>query len=212
MKPSLSLAAGVLAFAAWVPAAQAQVPLTPKAQFNADSKAAAKRYASDKTLCNDESDSNARLQCRRDAKAEYDKELAEARARMTAAGQTGQTRPATAPVSSTALCAECGKVMEVSVTEKSGDGGPLGMLAGGAAGALLGHQIGSGSGKDLATIAGAVGGAYAGKKIEEKVKTHKVWSVGVDFADGNKGRFEFTQDPGFKVGDTVKKSGDTVVR
>jgi outer membrane lipoprotein SlyB len=102
--------------------------------------------------------------------------------------------------------------MEVSVTEKSGEGGPLGMIAGGAAGALLGRQIGSGTGKDLATIAGAVGGAYAGKKIEEKVKTHKVWSVGVDFADGSKGRFEFAQDPGFKVGDTIKKSGETVVR
>lgn len=212
MKRSLSLLACVLAFAALAPAAQAQVPVTPKAQFAADSKAAAARYASDKTLCNDESNANARLQCRRDAKAEYDREMTQARARMAVAVKTGQAAPAAAPVSSPALCAECGKVMEVSVTEKSGEGGPLGMITGGAAGALLGRQIGSGSGKDLATIAGAVGGAYAGKKIEEKMKTHKVWTVGVDFADGSKGRFEFAQDPGFKVGDTVKKSGETVVR
>ena len=213
MRPSLSIAAGRLACAAvslcLIHAAQAQTPATPKAQFAADSKAAAARYTSDKTLCNDETNANARLQCRRDAKAEYDRELKEARARMATASQT---TPTATPVSSPALCADCGKVMEVSVTEKSGEGGPLGMLAGGAAGALLGHQIGSGSGKDLATIAGAVGGAYAGKKIEEKVKTHKVWSVMVDFVDGNKGRYEFAQDPGFKVGDTVKKSGDSVVR
>ena len=212
MKPSLSLAAMLLACVALSQSAHGQSPVTPKAQFTTDSKAAAARYASDKTLCNDESNANARLQCRRDAKAEYDRELTVARARMAAAGQTGQATSTAAPVSSPALCADCGKVTEVSVTEKSGEGGPLGMIAGGAAGALLGRQIGSGTGKDLATIAGAVGGAYAGKKIEEKVKTHKVWSVGVDFADGSKGRFEFAQDPGFKVGDTVKKSGETVVR
>ncbi len=215
MQPSLPLATGLLACTALslclIQAAQAQTPITPKAQFTADSKAASARYASDKTLCNDETNTNARLQCRRDAKAEYDKELTQARARMTAASQAGKAATTAAPASP-ALCADCGKVTEVSVTEKSGEGGPLGMLAGGAAGALLGHQVGSGSGKDLATIAGAVGGAYAGKKIEEKVKTHKVWSVGVDFADGSKGRFEFAQDPGFKVGDTVKKSGETVVR
>lgn len=211
MKRSLSLLAGALAFATLAQAAHAQNPVTPKAQFTADSKAAAARYASDKALCNDETNANARLQCRRDAKTEYDRELTEARARMSAASQAGKT-PTTAAPASPALCADCGKVTEVSVTEKSGEGGPLGMIAGGAAGALLGRQIGSGSGKDLATIAGAVGGAYAGKKIEEKVKTHKVWSVGVDFADGSKSRFEFAQDPGFKVGDTVKKSGETVVR
>jgi uncharacterized protein YcfJ len=212
MKPSLSLAAVLLALTALSQSAQAQTAITPKAQFTADSKAAAARYASDKALCNDETSSNARLQCRRDAKAEYDRELTEARARMAAASKPAQATATTAPVSSPALCADCGRVMEVSVTEKSGEGGPLGMIAGGAAGALLGRQIGSGTGKDLATIAGAVGGAYAGKKIEEKVKTHKVWSVGVDFADGSKGRFEFAQDPGFKVGDTIKKSGETVVR
>ena len=44
-------------------------PITPKAQFAVDNRAAALRYTSDKALCNDETGSSARLQCRRDAKA-----------------------------------------------------------------------------------------------------------------------------------------------
>ena len=81
-----------------------------------------------------------------------------------------------------------------------------------AAGALLGHQIGGGTGKDLATIAGAVGGAYAGKKIEERAKTHTVWTVSVQFEDGSKRSYEFAQEPGYRVGDAVKRSGDTISR
>jgi outer membrane lipoprotein SlyB len=107
---------------------------------------------------------------------------------------------------------DCGKVIAVAVTEKAGEGGPLGLIAGGAAGALLGHQIGGGTGKDLATIAGAVGGAYAGKKIEERAKTHTVWNVSVQFEDGSKRSYEFAQEPGYRVGDAVKRSGDTISR
>jgi outer membrane lipoprotein SlyB len=100
----------------------------------------------------------------------------------------------------------------VSVTEKAGDSSALGLIAGGVGGALLGHQVGGGTGKDVATIAGAVGGAYAGKKIEEKIKTHKVWTVGVMYAGGSRQTYEFTADPGFKVGDRVRKSDKTIVR
>lgn len=103
-------------------------------------------------------------------------------------------------------------MVAVSVTEKAGQGGPLGMIAGGAAGAILGHQVGQGTGKDLATIAGAVGGAYAGKKIEEKVKKHTIWSVSVDYNDGSKSSYEFDKNPGYKVGDAVKRSGNTITR
>lgn len=40
----------------------------------------------------------------------------------------------------------------------------VGMLLGGAAGALLGNQVGGGNGRTLATIVGAAGGAYAGDR------------------------------------------------
>jgi len=191
--------------------AGAETPMTPKAQYAADSNKALTRYASDKKLCNDESSSSARLQCRRDAKAEYDRALAVAKADMAAATKAAAATDRQ-PVVAKAACAGCATVLAVSVTEKQGEGSPVGMIAGGVAGAVLGRQVGGGTGKDLATIAGAVGGAYAGKKIEEKIKTHKVWTVSVQYADGSKGRFDFEQNPGLKAGDPVKKSGNTIVR
>lgn len=194
-------------------AAFAATPLTPKAQFAAESKKITAVYEADKKLCNDETSSKARLQCRRDAKAEFDKSMASARSQMNApTPKAASTTAVPAPVAAPVLCADCGKVTAITTAEKAGDSGPLGVIAGGAAGALLGHQVGGGTGKDLATIAGALGGAYAGKKIEGMVKTQTVWTVSVQYADGRKANFEFQQDPGMKVGDVVKNSGASVIR
>ena len=146
---------------------------------------------------------------RRDAKTSYDKALSDARARMAAASKAKSSGTSAKAVPA---CPTCGKVVSVTSREKSGEGGALGMIAGGVAGALLGNQVGQGTGKDLATIAGAAGGAYAGKKIEEKAKSHTVWTVGVQFEGGSQANYEFAKDPGFQAGDAVKKSGDTVVR
>jgi uncharacterized protein YcfJ len=198
----IAIAAG-LAFAL---AAQAQTAtLSPQAQYTADKKAAASRYASDKTLCNDEATSKARLDCRREAKAQYDSALAMAKARLAESGQVPAV--AAAPV-----CADCGKVSDVSMKEEAGKGGPVGMIAGGVGGALLGRQIGGGTGRDVATVAGAVGGAYAGKKIEEKVTAKKVWTVTVDYPNNLKKSYQFDKDPGFRIGDPVKSSGSSIVR
>jgi outer membrane lipoprotein SlyB len=205
----------LLATLALTPLASAETTLAPKAQYSADTKAALQQYDSDRKLCNDETSSTARLQCRRDAKAQYDQALTAAKARMATASDANPPPPPVqkkTPVQSAPVCAECGHVTAVSTTEKAGEGSPLGMIAGGAAGAILGHQVGQGTGKDLATIAGAVGGAYAGKKIEEKVKKHTLWSVIVEYNDGSKNSYEFDHDPGFKVGDAVKKSGNTITR
>ena len=176
-----------------------------KTQFAADSKAALTRFNEDQKLCSEETTSAGRLQCKRDAKAEYDKALSAAKAKMVAASK--------APVANKApACAECARVVSVNQSEKAGEGSALGVIAGGAAGALLGHQVGGGTGKDPATIAGALGGAYAGKKIEGMVKTQTVWTVSVQYADGHKANFEFQQDPGMKVGDNVKNAGASIVR
>ena len=86
------------------------------------------------------------------------------------------------------------------------------MIAGGAAGALLGRQVGAGLGKDLATLAGAAGGAYAGKQLEQRMKTQKVWEVTVSYPNGDTQHYEFPQDPGLQVGDVVRKSDQTIVR
>lgn len=182
------LAAGLLLGACSL-GAQAQTPTasTPKA-----------RYEADKKLCADEASAEARLQCRRDAQAVYEKALAASKAAKTS--------------SQAAVCNDCGRVTAIKVTEKAGDSGPVGMIAGGVAGAVLGHQVGGGFGKDLATIAGAAGGAYAGKKIEEKMNTRKVWTVSVRYNNGATAEFDYEQDPGVKVGDSVRKSGNVLVR
>jgi outer membrane lipoprotein SlyB len=212
MKKQLLMWVGSLCLAGMTLPALAETPLTPKAQWAADSKKALARYNDDKKLCNDESTSNARLQCRRDAKTEYDKAIAAAKAQMTASAKAAPVKAAKVVNGTAPVCADCGKVVAVTMTEKEGESSPVGLIAGGVAGAVLGHQVGSGTGKDLATIAGAVGGAYAGKKIEEKVKTHKVWAVSVHYANGTKNTFNFDQEPGLKVGDSVKNSGNSVVR
>lgn len=156
------------------------------------------RYEADKKLCADEASSEARLQCRRDAQAVYEKALAASKPVKTS--------------SRTAVCNNCGRVAAIKVVEKAGDSGPVGLIAGGVAGAVLGHQVGAGLGKDLATLAGAAGGAYAGKKIEEKMNTRKVWTVSVRYNNGTTAEFDYEQDPGYKSGDAVRKSGNTLVR
>jgi outer membrane lipoprotein SlyB len=155
---------------------------------------AAARYQSDKKLCAEEATSSARMQCLRDAKAEYEKATASARGTTAAA------------------CKDCGTVKSVAIQEKKGEGGPVGMIAGGVAGALLGNQIGSGTGRSVATVAGAAGGAYAGKKIEEHVRTTKVWAVHVRMDNGEEKTFHFEKDPGYKSGDPVRLSGGSIVR
>lgn len=169
-----------------------QAALTPKA-----------RYAEDKKLCAEESTSSARMQCLRDARAEYDKALVNAKANLKAANAQAAASPA---------CVDCGKVIAVKVLEKEGDGTPLGMIAGGVAGAVLGHQVGRGRGKDLATIAGAAGGAYAGHKIEQNARSSKSWVVTVRLESGEERNFNFDTDPGYASGDLVKLSGSGLVR
>lgn len=179
--------------------------LSPKARLAADTRAAQQRYEADKKLCNDETTSSARLQCRRDAKTAYDQAVADAKARA-------QARPAVPQAATPAPCPGCGQVESVKVEERKGKAGAGGMIVGGVGGAILGHQVGGGTGKDLATVAGAVGGAYAGKKIEEKMKAHQVWLVTVAYGDGTRKTFEFAQDPGFKRGDAVRNAGEGLQR
>lgn len=185
-------------------AAFAATPASPaKAQYNAEAKKAAAQYAMDNKVCAGEQDANARLQCRRDAKTVYDQALLKAKANMNA---VASAQPAHG------VCPDCGTVSAVTVTEKDGEGSAVGMIAGGVGGAILGNQVGGGVGKDLATIAGAAGGAYAGKKIEEKVRAHKVWTVTVQYPDNNKRDFEFNEDPRYQAGDLVKNAGNSITR
>jgi len=184
----------------------------PKANYTEQSSKAVARYDADKKLCAEESSTDARLQCRRDAKAAYDKTLEKAKAKLADADKAKATTSATAAPTAPALCQDCGTVTAVAVQERDGEGGPIGIIAGGVGGAILGNQVGGGIGKDIATVAGAVGGAYAGKKIEEKVRAYKVWTVSVRYADKTVRHFEFRNDPGYEVGDAVESAGNSIAR
>lgn len=184
----------------WV---QAQAASTAQTQYSADSKQALTRYTEDQKLCNTEPTSASRMQCKRDAKTEYDKAIAGAKARMGNAA-SGST--------SAASCPDCAQVVAVSQTEKAGEGSAVGMITGGVVGAVLGHQLGGGFGKDLATVAGAAGGAYAGKKIEKRATTHKVWTVTVKLPNGHTSNFEYASHPGYQVGDLVRVENNRLSR
>lgn len=196
-----TLAAGLLCFLSGAPVL-AQTSWTSNPQAQASAEDAKARFEADKKLCADEASPEARIQCRRDAQTVYDKSLAALR---TQPG-TYSTQP------TTKACPDCGRVTAINLVDKEGESNAVGMIAGGVAGAVLGRQVGGGFGKDLATLAGAAGGAYAGKKIQENMNTTQVWQVSVTYPNGSSARFEFAQDPGFKVGDPVKPSGNTVVR
>ena len=183
--------------------------LSPKAQYAYDTKQANTRYADDKKLCAEETSSKARMQCLRDAKGEYDQAIINAKAAQKA-GNSYASQPSKQPQHK--ICAECGKVVAVNVAEKAGEGGALGMIGGGVAGALLGRQVGSGRGKDLATLAGAAGGAYAGKQVEGHMKNAKTWTVTVQYETGAKADFAVDQDPGLAAGDLVRNSGNGIAR
>lgn len=115
------------------------------------------RYAADKKLCAQESTSSVRMQCLRDANAEYNKALA---------GAKGAPESVAKP--SAVACADCGKVVGVTAGKRDGDG-PLGALTG-----------------------------------------VRFWSVLIKLDSGALRTVEFDRDPGVKSGDLVKVSGNTV--
>lgn len=109
-------------------------------------------------------------------------------------------------------CENCGVVEAVNVIEVKGEGNYLGMIAGGLAGALLGHQVGGGSGKQIATVAGAAGGAFAGNEVEKRMKTTKHYEVITRLESGGTQAITYEADPGYKVGDKVRVENGTLVR
>ncbi|MGZ3183012.1 MAG: glycine zipper 2TM domain-containing protein [Telluria sp.] len=127
---------------------------------------------------------------------------------LAVAGPSAAAQAQSAP----AVCHDCGVVTAVTKKEVKGEGNAKGMIVGGAVGALLGHQVGKGNGRGLATLAGAAGGAYAGKKAQEHMNTHTVWSVEVRYDNGKTAHFTFDKEPGFAKGDRVKKEGATLKR
>ncbi|MDE2341916.1 MAG: glycine zipper 2TM domain-containing protein [Betaproteobacteria bacterium] len=109
--------------------------------------------------------------------------------------------PGSAPMP---VCTTCGVITSIRLVERPGEATPLGMVAGGLLGGILGHQVGGGGGKDLATIAGAVGGGLAGREIEQRARSTRVHEITVRMEDGREHTFTQQANPAFVVGDRVR--------
>jgi len=110
------------------------------------------------------------------------------------------------------VCANCGVVLEVNVTEEEGKGSGVGVVAGGVVGGLVGNQVGQGTGRDLATIAGVVGGAFAGNKIEKQAKKTKSYDITVEMDDGSERVYRQATVPDMVKGQKVKIENEVVVK
>lgn len=117
-----------------------------------------------------------------------------------------QSAAAPAPV-----CHECGTVQEVKYEKRKGEGGAVGIVAGAAAGGLIGNQFGKGDGKTALTVAGAVGGGFVGNEVQKRVTTKEIWTTHVKMRDGSIRTFEHDKAPGWKAGTQVKVQGKSVV-
>jgi outer membrane lipoprotein SlyB len=97
-----------------------------------------------------------------------------------------------------------GVVESVNEVREAGEAKGLGVVAGGVAGAVLGHQVGSGRGNKLATILGAVGGAVAGNHVEKQARAEKRWDVTVRLDDGITQTLSTPTQPFWNAGDRVR--------
>jgi outer membrane lipoprotein SlyB len=104
-------------------------------------------------------------------------------------------------------CADCGVVEGVREVEVKGKGTGLGAVAGGVAGALVGHELGGGNAKTLMGVVGAVGGAVAGNEVEKKARATKQWEVTVRLEDGGTQVVTLAQQPPWRAGDRVRLAG-----
>jgi len=110
-----------------------------------------------------------------------------------------------------AVCRECGEVVAIRTSRKTGEGTGVGALAGGVLGGVLGHQVGAGRGKEAMTVLGAVGGVFAGNEAEKQVKAQTLYLVDLRMADGTQRTVTPTVPPDFAIGTAVRVSGNTIV-
>ena len=109
------------------------------------------------------------------------------------------------------VCHECGTVVGVRYEKRKGEGGALGIVAGAAAGGLIGNQFGKGDGKTALTVAGAVGGGFAGNEVQKRVSAREVWVTQVKMRDGSVRTVEHEQQPAWKTGQLVRLGAQNAV-
>jgi outer membrane lipoprotein SlyB len=122
---------------------------------------------------------------------------------------------ATAPVAAM----EFGRItnIEYMPVGSTVSGGPniLGAVVGGAAGALLGRQIGSGSGRDAATVLGGVAGAVIGSQVARNsagATTQPGYRITMVTDQGLTRVYEVPATGDLRVGDRVRVDGGVIYR
>lgn len=109
-----------------------------------------------------------------------------------------------------------GTVLDVDEVQIEGTKSPVGTIAGGAAGAVLGNTIGGGSGRAVATVLGGIVGGIAGSAAEEGVTRKNGLELTVELDNGQIISVVQEADDQFLVGDRVRivkgPDGSTRVR
>jgi outer membrane lipoprotein SlyB len=109
-------------------------------------------------------------------------------------------------------CHDCGIVESVRQVGVAGQGTGAGAVIGGAAGGVLGHQIGNGRGQDVATVLGAIGGAIAGHQVERHARKTAMYEVEVRMEDGSVRTFQQADPPVWRQGDNVRVTNGALAR
>ena len=109
------------------------------------------------------------------------------------------------------VCRDCGTVVAVRSEQRKGEGGAVGIIAGAAAGGLIGNQFGKGDGKKAMTVAGAIGGGFAGNEVQKHVTAKEVWITQVKMGDGSVRHFEHEKQPAWKSGQQVRVGANNSV-
>ena len=97
-----------------------------------------------------------------------------------------------------------GVIESVKEVEESPDNTIAGPIIGGIAGAVLGHQVGSGRTRTVATAVGAGAGILGGRAVEKKVRAEKHWETTVRLEDGSTQSFKSEAQPAWHAGERVR--------
>ena len=122
-----------------------------------------------------------------------------ARASTPPVAQAPQSVEAPKPVVRPGLLGTVDAVREI---EQPGDAKGGGAVAGGVAGAVLGHNIGDHN--KLVTVLGAAGGALLGNHIEKQARATKHWEISVRFDNGTMQTISSDAEPFWHAGDRVR--------
>ncbi len=133
---------------------------------------------------------------------------------------TTTTYPAATYPTTTSNMIEFGRVSNIELVQAPQNSGnsTAGTLIGGAVGAVIGNQIGSGGGRAAATVLGAVGGAVVGNQIAKNrdgsynSPTGAVYRISVQTDNGQWRSYDVSAPGDLRVGDRVRIDNNVLYR